>query len=95
MVFHDHTHLTFVRDSIVDFLANRFTIKVPFKLAALYPLTVSLNKQEKKRLILDLRIPNKLIWKQKIQFEDWKYALNYFERDSFMFKFDLKMDILT
>ena len=83
-------HSDFVRDSIEDLIANGFAIKVPFKPACVNPLTVSINKQGKKRLILDLRIPNKLIWKQRVKFEDWKYAMNYFEKGSFMFKFDLK-----
>ena len=83
-------HSEFVRDSTEDLIANRFAIKVPFKPACVNPLTVSINKQGKKRLILDLRIPNKLIWKQRVKFEDWKYAINYFEKGSFMFKFDLK-----
>ena len=47
------------------------------------------NKSGKKRLILDLRILNKLLWKQKMRFEDWKIAVEYFEKDSFCFKFDL------
>ena len=65
-------HSDFVRDSIEDLKANAFAIKVPFKPACVNPLTVSINKQGKKRLILDLRIPNKLIWKQRVKFEDWK-----------------------
>ena len=61
-------HSDFVRDSIEDLIANGFAIKVPFKPACVNPLTVSINKQGKKRLILDLRIPNKLIWKQRVKF---------------------------
>ena len=52
------------------------------------PLSVSTHKSGKMRLILDLRLLNKLIWKQKIRFEDWKIASDYFEKDSFCFKFD-------
>ena len=75
-------HSDFVRDSIEDLIANGFAIKAPFKPACVNPLTVSINKQGKKRLILDLRILNKLIWKQRVKFEDWKYAMNYFEKGS-------------
>ena len=53
------------------------------------PLTGSVNSQGKKRLILDLRIPNKKIWKQKVKFKDWRVALNFFEKGSFFVKFDL------
>ena len=52
-------------------------------------LTVSINKKGKKRLILDLRIPNMLVWKEKVKFEDWKVAMNNFEKDLYLFKFDL------
>jgi hypothetical protein len=44
------------------------------------------------RLILDLSILNLSIKKEKVKFEDWKIAVQYFERDAFMFKFDLKSD---
>ena len=30
-----------------------------------------------------------LVWKEKVKFEDWKVAMNYFEKDSYLFKFDL------
>ena len=61
-------------------------VEVPFKPHVVNPLSVSINKHSKKRLFLDLRIPNKLIWKER----DWKVALNYFEKDSYLFRFDLK-----
>ena len=53
------------------------------------PPSVSIQKSEKKRLILDLREVNKHIWKNKIKFEDWRVALQYFDMNSFMYKFDL------
>ena len=42
------------------------------------PLSVSVQSSGKKRLILDLRIINKHVWKQKVKFEDLKVALNFF-----------------
>ena len=79
----------------MDLIANGFAIKVPFKPTCVNPFTVSINKQGKKSMILDFRIPNKLFWKQRVKFEDWKYAINYFEKGSIMFKFDLKTYIST
>ena len=64
-------------------------MQVPFKPHIVNPLTVSINKKGKRRLILDLRITNMLVWKEKVKFEDWKVAMNYFEKDSYLFKFDL------
>ena len=80
----------FVSEALEDLIKKGCLIKVPFKPHVVNPLTVATNSQGKKRLILDLRIPNKKIWKQKIKFEDWRQALNYFEKGSFLFKFDLK-----
>ena len=54
------------------------------------PLSVATNKSEKKRLILDLRYVNKYIYKQKIKFEDWRTAINYFGPGTYLTKFDLK-----
>jgi hypothetical protein len=39
---------------------------------------------------LDLRYVNKHIYKQKIKFEDWRTAINYFGPGTFFTKFDLK-----
>ena len=41
-------------------------------------------------LILDLRHVNKGLVKQRAKYEDWKVALAYFAKDSYMFSFDLK-----
>jgi hypothetical protein len=54
------------------------------------PLSAAIHKSGKKRLILDLSILDLSIKKEKVKFEDWKIAVQYFERDTFMFKFDLK-----
>jgi hypothetical protein len=54
------------------------------------PLSVSVQQNGKKRLILDLRHVNKCLLKQKVKYEDWKVALAYFAKDAYMFSFDLK-----
>ena len=44
----------------------------------------------KKRLIRALRQVNKCLIKQRVKYKDWKVALAYFTKDSYMFSFDLK-----
>ena len=52
------------------------------------PLSVSIQPNDKKRIILDLRY-NFLI-KRRVKYEDWKIALSYFRKGSFMITVDLK-----
>ena len=54
------------------------------------PLSVAVQVSGKKRLILDLRYVNKCLLKRKVKYEDWRVALRYFEKDAYMFSFDLK-----
>jgi len=54
------------------------------------PLSVSIQPCGKKRLILHLRHVNKCLVKKRVKYEDWKVALAYFVKDSYMFSFDLK-----
>ena len=82
-------NMEFVNGAVSELVKKGCVIKVPFKPHVVNPLSVSINKKGKKRLILDLRIPNKFVWKERVKFEDWKIALSYFEQDSYMFKFDL------
>ena len=54
------------------------------------PLSVSVQANVKKRLILDLRYVNKFLRKMHVKYEDWKTAVPYFSRGAHMFSFDLK-----
>ena len=54
------------------------------------PLSVVVQASEKRRLILDLRYVNKCLHKYRVKYEDWKLALACFEKDAYMFLFDLK-----
>ena len=54
------------------------------------PLRVSIQPNGKKRLILDLRYINNFLIKHRVKYEDWKIALFYFQKGSFMITFDLK-----
>ena len=60
-------------------------------LKVINPLSVSVQSFGKKRLILDLRpYVNQHVFKQKFKFEDWRDALDCFEKGCFFTKFDLK-----
>ena len=53
------------------------------------PLSVSVQANSKKRLILDLRYVNRHLQEKRIKYEYWKVALSYFEVGAYMFTFDL------
>jgi len=82
-------NLDFVSSAVEELLTNHCVLETPFIPTVVNPLSVSINKSGKKRLILDLRKVNSFLWKEKITFEDWKLGLDYFKKDSFCFKFDL------
>lgn len=82
-------NMDFVEQSVNDLLKNGCVVETPFIPHTVNPLSVSKNKQGKKRLILDLRKINKYLWKDKFTFEDWKIGIEYFQKDAFCFKFDL------
>ena len=54
------------------------------------PLSVSVQPNGKKRLILDLRSVNLHLYKQKVVFDNINTVLQYLEKDDYMFSFDLK-----
>ena len=54
------------------------------------PLSVSVQANGKKRLILVLRYVNSHLQKKSIKYEDWKVAISYFEVGAYMFAFYLK-----
>lgn len=79
----------FVSEAIKDLL-DRALIQqcsnVPY---VVNPLTVSVQSSGKKRLILDLRVVNKHLWKQPVKYDDIKVALSFLQKCSYMIKFDL------
>lgn len=77
----------FVDQSISDLLDSGCMQEVPFEPYVISPLSVAENKGSgKKRLILDLSQLNFFVEKRK----DWNVAFNFFNKDCFLFKFDLK-----
>lgn len=75
---------------VSELVNNGCVIETHFQPFVVNPLSVSVQKSGKKRLILDLSELNVFIRKDSIKFEDWRVALNYFNENSFLFKFDLK-----
>ena len=76
--------MEFVEEVVFEFVISHCIVQNPYKPWEVSPLSVSTNK-----FILDLRIYNKFLWKQKVRLEIWKIASKYFDKDSFCFKFDL------
>ncbi|CAC5408504.1 unnamed protein product [Mytilus coruscus] len=62
------------------------TSDIPF---VVNPLTVSVQSNIKRRLILDLREINRHLWKQSVKFEDMRIAKHYINTNSYMFKYDV------
>lgn len=83
------TNEEFVGQAISDLLDSGCVHEIPFKPFVVNPLSVVTNSSGKKRLILDLSVLNKCVKKDKFKFEDWKLALQFFTKDSVLFKFDL------
>ena len=79
----------FVTEMVSELVCSGCVIEVPFCPHVVNPLSVATQKSGKKRLILDLSILNKSIKKDRVKFEDWKIAIQYFHKNAYMFKFDL------
>lgn len=57
----------------------------------IYPiLLVVQNSVGKKRLVISLQYLNLYLWKCRFKYEDFRTVLECFEKDAFMFTFDLK-----
>ena len=80
----------FVDQAVSELVNLGCARQVPFEPFVVNPLSVSINKSGKARLILDLSILNKCVRKDKFKFEDWKIAVQFFSKENYMFKFDLK-----
>ena len=61
-----------------------------YKPVVVNPLSVSVQLNGKKRLILDLRYVNHFIKRLRIKYDDWKIASLMFRKNGYMFSFDLK-----
>ena len=84
------SHQEFVSQAILELVDSNRVIECDAAPLVINPLSVSVQPNGKKRLILDLRHVNKCLRKDHVKYEDWKVALNYFTLDGFMLSFDLK-----
>lgn len=79
----------FVKEAINDLLDRGLIEKCSHIPIVVNPLSVSIQRNGKKRLILDLRTVNKHVWKQSIKYEDLRLAIMYLEKSGWMIKFDI------
>jgi len=83
-------HAAFVEDAIRELVESYRVLEVNSPPLVVNPLTVSVQANGKKRLILDLRHVNTFFSKMRIKYEDWKIAMSYFSLGAYMFCFDLR-----
>ena len=62
------------------FLQVEYTKACKEQLLVISPLSVSVQQTGKKRLILDLRYVNQHVYKQRVKFDDWRTAINFFRK---------------
>ncbi|XP_076099880.1 uncharacterized protein LOC143069233 [Mytilus galloprovincialis] len=79
----------FVHTAIQDLLHRGLIVQCDQRPFVVNPLTVAVQSNLKKRLILDLRAVNKHLWKQSVKFEDTRTALQHIKLDYSMFKYDV------
>ena len=80
----------FVREALLDLLRDNRVEEIFIRPDIVNLLTVSVQANGKKRLILDLRHVNLHVYKQKFKCENLHTIKNTFAKDSFVFTFDLK-----
>ena len=80
----------FVQTSIEELLVGGCIKQIELKPHICSPLSVVENSSGKLRLVVNLRYPNKYLWKQKFKYEDLRTAMLLLERNDYMFSFDLK-----
>ena len=85
-------HADFVHKAITDLLAVGSVVECSSPPSVINPLSVSIQSNGKKRLILDLRYPNSFVKNFTIKFEDAKTMLNSFidHSQNWFYSFDIK-----
>ena len=79
----------FVSEAIRDLLDRGLVTESEHTPKVVNPLSVSIQNNCKRRLILDLRLVNMHIWKQSVKYDDIRIALLYLKQGSWMIKFDI------
>ena len=82
-------HTDFVDSAIQDLLDRGLIVTCEVQPTVVNPLTVSIHSNGKKRLILDLRVVNKHLWKHSVKYEDMRTATQHIKHNSSLFKFDI------
>ena len=85
-------HGDFVSQALEELERNRCIIKVQEPPHVCSPLSVASNRLGKLRLVLNLRYLNKFkfLWVDKFKYEDLHTAMLMFQKDDYLFFFDLK-----
>ena len=81
----------FISQAISDLIKSGYVVQVPFQPFVVNPLSVATQKSGKKRLICFLSTLNSYAKRDNIKFEDWGIAVQYFDKNVFMFNYDLKL----
>ena len=84
------SHAEFVEEAIQDLVESGRAVETDVSPRVVNPLSVSVQANGKKRLILDFRYVNKFLRKMHVKYENWKTAMSYFSRGAYMSSFDLK-----
>ena len=79
-------HADFVDQAVLELVNSDRVCRVRKQPFIVNPLSLSYSAVWS----LDLRHVNRSLIKQRIKYEDWKIALAYFAKDTYMFSFDLK-----
>ena len=83
-------HSEFVNEAILELLHSARVMELNKPPYVVNPLSVSLQLNGKKRLILDLCFINNFLILHRVKYENWKIVLSYFQTGCFMITFDLK-----
>ena len=67
----------FVNEAILELLHSGRVMELNRPPDVVNPLSVSIQPNGKKRLILDLRYINNFLIKHEVKYKDWKIALSY------------------
>ena len=84
------TNREFVIQAISELVQNRCVVKVPRQPHICSPLSVVSNSMGKQRLVINLRYLNGYLWKDKFKYEDMRIAMLLFQKEDYVFSFDLK-----
>ena len=79
------SHAEFVEEAVQDLVESGRVVETDVPPRVVNPLSVSVQANGKKRLILDLRYVNKFLRKMHVKYEDWKTAMSYLARGAYVF----------